>query len=141
MNDTLRRIYSSLKEAQEAAQKRLTRQQFVAVLQGITGFASGIFTSIVSEEPQGPFAFINTALAIVEYDANKPCRTALRPLMKNVKKWLTFGKYRPLNDSSDLNFDKMNVSTVPDIMKVPLFGLIIDLGILTLISAIYNRKQ
>lgn len=141
MNDTLRRIYSSLKEAQEAAQKRLTRQQFVAVLQGITGFASGIFTSIVSEEPQGPFAFINTALAIVEYDANKPCRTALGPLMKNVKKWLTFGKYRPLNDSSDLNFDKMNVSTVPDIMKVPLFGLIIDLGILTLISAIYNRKQ
>ena len=140
MNDTLRRIYSSLKEAQEAAQNRLTRQQFMAVLQGITGFASGIFTSIVSEEPQGPFAFINTALAIVEYDANKPCLIALGPLMKNVKKWLTFGKYRPLNDSSDLNFDKMNVSSVPDIMKVPLFGLIIDLGILTL-SAIYNRKQ
>ena len=140
MNDTLRRIYSALKEAQEAAQNRLTRQQFMAVLQGITGFASGIFTSIVSEEPQGPFAFINTALAIVEYDANKPCLTALEPLMKNAEKWLTFGKYRPLSDSSDLNFDKMKVSSVPDIMKVPLFGLIIDLGILPL-SAIYNRKQ
>ena len=130
MNDTLSRIYSSLKAARRAAQNRLTRQQFMAVLQGITGFASGIFTSIVSEEPQGPFAFINTALAIVEYDANKPCLKALGPLLKNAKKWLTFGKYRPLSDSSDLNFDKMKVSSVPDIMKVSLFGLIIDLGIL-----------
>ena len=140
MNDTLKRIYSSLDKAQETARNRLTLQQFMAVLQGITGFTSGIFTSVVSEESQGPFAFINTALGIVQYKANEACATALGPLMTNVKKWLTFGKYRPLNDSSDLNFDKMNVSSVPDIMKVPLFGFIIDLRILQL-SAIYNRKQ
>ena len=118
MNNTLIRIYSSLKEAQEVAQHRLTRQQFMAVLQGITGFASAIFESAVSEEPKGPFAFIDTAISIAEYDANKPCLTSLGSVIQSAKKWLTFGKYRPLNDSSELNFDKIDVSSVPDIMKV-----------------------
>ena len=119
MNNTLIRIYSSLKKAQDVAQNRLNRQQFMAVLQGITGFASAIFGSAVSDEPKGPFAFIDTAVSIAQYDANKPCLTSLGSVIQSAKKWLTFGKYRPLNDSSELNFDKMNVTSVPDIMKVP----------------------
>ena len=90
----------------------------VAVLQGITGFSSAIFTSKTSEEPQGPFAYIETALVIIDYDTNKQCRAALDSVIASAEKWLTFGHYRPLEDSSDLNFDLIDVSSVTDIMQV-----------------------
>ena len=118
MNYTLLRIMKSIKEAQQAAHNRLTKQQLVAVLQGITGFASAIFTSKVSEDPVGPFDYIDTALDIVDYDINKPCLVALDSVISSAKKWLTFGQYRPLEDSSDLNFDLIDVSSVTDIMQV-----------------------
>ena len=95
----------------------------VAVLQGITGFSSAIFTSETSEDAQGPFAYIETALVIIDYDTNKQCRAALDSVVKSAEKWLTFGQYRPLEDSSDLNFDLIDVSSVTDIMQVWLMVL------------------
>ena len=115
MNYTLQRILKSIREAQAAESTKLSKQQMVAVLQGITGFSSAIFTSKTSEEPQGPFAYIETAL---DYDTNKQCRAALDWVIKSAEKWLTFGQYRPLEDSSDLNFDLIDVSSVTDIMQV-----------------------
>ena len=118
MNYTLQRILKSIREAQAAESTKLNKQQMVAVLQGITGFSSAIFTSKTSEEPQGPFAYIETALVIIDYDTNKQCRAALDSVIKSAEKWLTFGQYRPLEDSSDLNFDLIDVSSVTDIMQV-----------------------
>ena len=118
MNYTLQRILKSIREAQAAESTKLSKQQMVAVLQGITGFSSAIFTSKTPEEPQGPFAYIETALVIIDYDTNKQCRAALDSVVKSAEKWLTFGKYRPLEDSSDLNFDLIDVSSVTDIMQV-----------------------
>jgi len=118
MNYTLQRILKSIREAQAAESRKLSKQQMVAVLQGITGFSSAIFTSKTSEEPQGPFAYIKTALEIIDFDTNKQCRAALGSVVKSAKKWLTFGQYRPLEDSSDLNFDLIDVSSVTDIMQV-----------------------
>ena len=66
----------------------------------------------------GPFDYIDTALDIVDYDINKPCLVALDSVISSAKKWLTFGQYRPLEDSSDLNFDLIDVSSVTDIMQV-----------------------
>ena len=85
--------------------------QLIAVLQGITGFASNIIGGDVS-------GVLDTALGIAKDVEDLPCFTSLKIVIKNAKAWLTFGKYRPLNDSSDLDFDKMNVSSVPDMMKV-----------------------
>lgn len=139
MNYTLLRIMKSIKEAQQAAHNRLTKQQLVAVLQGITGFASAIFTSKVSEDPVGPFDYIDTALDIVDYDINKPCIVALDSVISSAKKWLTFGQYRPLEDSSDLNFDLIDVSSVTDIMQVWLI-FFIYLFIINIIIIIINLK-
>ena len=118
MNYTLQRILKSIREAQAAESTKLSKQQMVAVLHGITGFSSAIFTSKTSDEPQGPFAYIETALVIIDYDTNKQCRAALDSVVKSAEKWLTFGQYRPLEDSSDLNFDLIDVSSVTDIMQV-----------------------
>ncbi|CAH3181554.1 unnamed protein product [Porites evermanni] len=120
MNYTLQRILKSIREAQAAESAKLSKQQMVAVLQGVTGFSSAIFTSKTSEEPQGPFAYIETALVIIDYDTNKQCRVALDSVVKSAEKWLTFGQYRPLEDSSDLNFDLIDVSSVTDIMQANL---------------------
>lgn len=142
MNYTLLRIMKSIKEAQQAAHNRLTKQQLVAVLQGITGFASAIFTSKVSEDPVGPFDYIGTALDIVNYDINKPCSVALDSVISSAKKWLTFGQYRPLEDSSDLNFDLIDVSSVTDIMQVWLifFIYLFTISIIIIIIIIYLKE-
>ena len=118
MNYKLQRILKSIGEAQAAESTKLSKQQMVAVLQGITGFSSAIFRSKTSEEPQGPFAYIETALYIIDYDTNKQCRAALDSVIKSAEKWLTFGQYRPLENSSDLNFDLIDVSSITDIIQV-----------------------
>ena len=39
--------------------------------------------------------------------------------MDKVEKWLKFGKdYAALKDSSELDFDKMDVAAVPEVMQV-----------------------
>lgn len=139
MNYTLLRIMKSIKEAQQAAHDRLTKQQLVVVLQGITGFASAIFTSKISEDPVGPFDYIDTALVIVNHHTNKPCLVALDSVISSAKKWLTFGQYRPLEDSSDLNFDLIDVSSVTDIMQVWLIFFIYLFIINIIIIIIYLK--
>ncbi|XP_031560607.1 uncharacterized protein LOC116296689 [Actinia tenebrosa] len=110
MENTIVKISSSLREAQQTATNRLSKQQFFAVLTGMTGFLSA----------EGPFDSIKTAITIAEYDANKACLTSLDSVIGSVKEWLTFGKHVPLTDSSELDFDKVNVSSVPDMMKAKL---------------------
>ncbi|XP_031560606.1 uncharacterized protein LOC116296688 [Actinia tenebrosa] len=110
MENTIVKISSSLKKAQQTAANRLSKQQFFAVLTGITGFLSA----------EGPYDVIDTAVAIAEHDANKACLTSLDSVIGSVKEWLTFGKYVPLTDSSELDFDKVKVSSVPEMMQAKL---------------------
>lgn len=81
------------------------------MIQGVAGFAG----LIVEKEP---FASLHMAVSYVQQQVNWPCLTKLKSVIKSVKKWMTFGKYSPLVDSSDLNFYKVNVSSVPQIMQV-----------------------
>lgn len=87
----------------------------LAVLQGIVGFANAIAS-------RDPFAVIDTALGIASSQSGKQCLKSLESSLSSTKKWLTFGKnYTPLKDSSDLDFDQVDVASVPEIMKVGAF--------------------
>jgi len=86
----------------------------LAVLQGIVGFANAIAS-------RDPFAVIDTALGIASSQSGKQCLKSLESSLSSIKKWLTFGKnYTPLKDSSDLDFDQVDVASVPEIMKANL---------------------
>ena len=109
-------IMNLVPEAYSKTMNKLNREQCLAVLQAITGFAGAVAGN-------DPFAFIGSAISIMDYEINKPCLKSLGTIRKNLKKWLTFGReYQSLEDSSDLNFDKVRVSSIPDVMKVYIFS-------------------
>ena len=88
------------------------RDDLIAVLQGITGFGKVIAS-------KHPLDFIDSALGIASSQSSKACLKSLDSYLGSAKKWLTFGKkYKALTDSSDLDFDQVAVSSVPEIMKV-----------------------
>ena len=109
-------IMNLVPEAYSKTMNKLSTEQCLAVLQAITGFAGAV-------AGKDPFAFIGSAISIMDYEINKPCLKSLGTIRKNLKKWLTFGReYQSLEDSSDLNFDKVKVSSIPDVMKVYIFS-------------------
>ena len=117
MKGILTMVLNLLPEAYRKTRNKLDAEQFIAVLQGITGFAVAI-------KGKDPLGFIDSAVGIMDYEINKPCLKSLGTIRKNLKKWLTFGKeYKPLKDSSDLNFDKVKVSAIPEVMKVRLTNI------------------
>ena len=109
-------IMNLVPESYSKTMNKLSAEQCLAVLQAITGFAGAV-------AGKDPFAFIDPAIGIMDHEMNKPCLKSLGTIRKNLKKWLTFGReYKPLKDSSDLNFDKVKVSSIPDVMKVYIFS-------------------
>ena len=109
-------IMNLVPESYSKTMNKLSAEQCLAVLQAITGFAGAV-------AGKDPFAFIGSAISIMDYEINKPCLKSLGTIRKNLKKWLTFGReYQSLEDSSDLNFDKVKVSSIPDVMKVYIFS-------------------
>ena len=112
MKDILVKIQSTLPEAQKKVTQKLSRDEFIAIMQGITAFTS----SIAGNSPSG---FIDGALNLASYKINKPCRAFLESSLGSIKKWMMFGEtYKPLEDSSDLDFENVKVNSVPEIMKV-----------------------
>ena len=112
MKSLLVKIKNMLPNAQKKVQDKLNRDETIAVLQGMTGFASAI-------AGKDPFDFINTALDIASYASNAPCRISLDSSLRSINKWMTFGKeYIPLEDSSDLDFSLVDINSVPEIMQV-----------------------
>lgn len=113
MNDILKNIVNLL--PQIYARSRFQVDDFLAILQGIAGFASGIAS-------RDPFTVIDSVigLAAATYSlVGNTCFQSLQSYMGSVKRWLTFGQhYKPLADSSDLDFDQLDVSSVPQIMQV-----------------------
>ena len=109
-------IMNLVTESYSKTMNKLGTEQCLAVLQAITGFSGAV-------AGKDPFAFIDSAINIMDYEMNKPCLKSLGTIRKNLKKWLTFGReYKQLEDSSDLNFDKVKVSSIPDVMKVYIFS-------------------
>lgn len=93
-------------------QAKFNPDDLLAILQGITGFVGAI-------KGKDPLDFIDTALGLAGSQSGKQCLGSLESNLGSIKKWLTFGKvYTPLVDSSDLDFDKLDVASVPEIMQV-----------------------
>ncbi|XP_027042405.1 uncharacterized protein LOC113670461 [Pocillopora damicornis] len=105
------------------AQKNM--QHLFAMLQGLIGFVS----AVGGKDPMG---VLSSSFSLIENEALRCNRGTLQQNKAKIKKWLKFGKaYEALEDSSDLNFDKMDIRSVPDMMKADLEinneGLLADL--------------
>ncbi|KAL9957971.1 hypothetical protein ACROYT_G034931 [Oculina patagonica] len=112
MTDIIKQVETILPETLEAA--KFHKGDFLAILQGVTGFVSAAAS-------KDPFAFIDSAIGIADSQQGKECLKSLSSYTSSIKKWLTFGKnYSPRKDSSDLDFDQLDVDSVPDVMQVNL---------------------
>ncbi len=110
MRSSLEEIIAQLPDVYEEAQ--FNQQDLFVILQGVTGFFGGI-------AGKDPFDSIGAALEVAGHFATKCNTGTLQENLDNVEKWLTFGKeYSALEDSSDLDFDKMDVGSVPEVMQV-----------------------
>ena len=95
---------------------KFNKADFLAVLQGVVGFSRSI-------AGQSPGDFIDTALSLAGSLSGKTCLKKLDEYRDSIKKWLTFGEnYEPLEDSSQLDFDQLDVTSIPDIMQVSTLG-------------------
>lgn len=99
----------------EDVQNKFSMQHLFAILKSMTGFVG----SIAGKSPSG---IIDASLDFIETFATKCNKGTLEENKGKLKKWLTFSEeYDALDDSSDLNFDTMDVQEVPEIMKVTHF--------------------
>ena len=110
MTIILENVIKTLGTAYESG--KFNVRDFIAVLQGLVGFGKAI-------KGGKPGDFIDAALGIAESLRGKSCLKSLSQYTDSVRKWLTFGEiYQPYEDSSQLDFDQLDVSSIPDIMKV-----------------------
>ena len=110
MESIVKRFPTLLKDTYKKG--KFNKNDLIAMLQGITGFAKAIAS-------RNPMDFIDAALDVASSFAGKACLKTLDKYLGSVRKWLTFGqKYIALTDSSDLDFDQVAVSSVPEIMQV-----------------------
>lgn len=113
MTGIIKEVETKLPETLEAAKSH--HGDFLAILQGVTGFVSAAAS-------KDPFAFIDSALGLAESQHGKSCLKTLGNYQNSIKTWLTFGKnYKPLKDSSDLDFDQVDVDSVPGVMQVRIY--------------------
>ncbi|XP_078344954.1 uncharacterized protein LOC144630471 [Oculina patagonica] len=108
MNSALQLAESMLPDVYNNA--KFNSGSLMAMLQAISGF-------IGSGVGKDPFAFIDAALGLAESESER-CLDSLEGMLGSIKKWLSFGEnYKPLIDSSDLDFDQLDVDSVPEIMQ------------------------
>ena len=139
MNSILQDITSMFPD-QVYNKAKFNAGDFLALLQGMVGFAKAILN-------KSPLDFIDTALEVAELPANKACLKSLESYMGSIKQWLTFGKhYQPLVDSSDLDFDELDVGSVPQIMQVRqistrllFYGSLIKISMRNAISSLFKQ--
>lgn len=102
------------------AEAQFTKSDFFAILQGIAGFFSGIVG-------KDPLSSIGAAVGVAEHYATRCNTGTLQENLDNLNKWLTFGQaYRALKDSSELDFDRLDVAAIPEIMQVTRLHRYID---------------
>ncbi|KAJ7321740.1 hypothetical protein OS493_034360 [Desmophyllum pertusum] len=93
---------------------RFNEDDLLAVLQAVCGFASAVVT-------KDPLGLVDAALGVAFTGERKCPLGTLENNAEKLKKWLTFGKsYQALEDSSDLDFDQVDVESVPEVMQANL---------------------
>ena len=111
MKGIVAQIRSVLPEALSAAQ--FNENDFLAVLQGVVGFAGAV-------AGKNPLDFIGAAVGLAQDLAGKRCPLGtLEDNLDKLEKWLQYGAaYEALDDSSDLDYDSVDVSAIPEVMQV-----------------------
>ena len=110
MRSSLEEIVSQLPDVYEKT--KFNGEDLLVILQGITGFLGGI-------RDKDPAASIGAVLEVAGHFAVKCNTGTLQDNLGKIEKWLTFGKaYSALEDSSELDFDTMDVECVPEVMQV-----------------------
>ena len=112
MSSIIQEVTSELPGVYKKA--KFNSQNLIGMLQGLVGFTS-------AAAAKDPFALNDQTLTLADESSQRCHLKSLDSYLGSIKQWLTFGKhYKPLVDSSELNFDQMNVSSVPQIMQVRL---------------------
>ncbi|XP_078383070.1 uncharacterized protein LOC144665665 [Oculina patagonica] len=110
MNSNLETVMAMV----EDVQSKFSMQHLFAILKSMTGFV----TSVGGKSPGG---ILDSSLSFIETFATQCNKGTLQENKGKLQKWMTFGEqYDALTDSSDLNFDTMEVQEVPEIMKANL---------------------
>ena len=110
MNSIIKNIQSILQGVVETA--RFNADDLMAVLQALCGFAS----SAVTRDPLG---LVDVGLGVSTLSTGFCPIQSLETNVEKLRKWLTFGQsYQALADSSELDFDRVDVTAIPDVMKV-----------------------
>lgn len=110
MESHLEKILEMLKEVHNKA--TFNRNDLITVLQSVTGFAKAILS-------KSPLDTIDGVLGTIAGLSSKKCLKSLPTYLASAETWLKFGKaFSALNDSSELDFDQLEVSAVPEMMKV-----------------------
>jgi len=112
MNSSLAEILVQLPDVYQAAQ--FNREDLFAILEGLSGFSSGVVG-------RDPLASLGAAIGVIGRFASRCNVGTLQENVNKTIKWLTFGEqYAALEDSSDLDFDQLDVGSVPEVMKANL---------------------
>lgn len=92
---------------------RFKIEDLLTILQGSCGFVSGAASTPL--ELLGP-----TLEVVLDLSDILTCPIgSLEDISDKLHKWLTFGSsYKPLEDSSDLDFDQVDIGSVPEMMQV-----------------------
>ena len=110
MNSSLAQIVAQLPDVYEKA--KFNKGDLFVFLEGLTGFLSGA-------KGADPLAALGSALQVVGHFTTKCSLGTLGENLEKINKWMVFGKaHAALKDSSELDFDKMDVGAVPEVMQV-----------------------
>lgn len=91
---------------------QLGKSDLLVVLGGITGIGS----SVIAKDP---FSAVSAVVGVVDHFESQCNPGTLLDNLEKIEHWLTFGQaYAALEDSSDLNFDEVDVGSIPEIMEV-----------------------
>ena len=94
------------------AKTQLGKSDLLVVLGGIAGIGSSVIAG-------DPFVAATAVLGVAEHVGSKCDPGTLLDSIEKIEHWLTFGQaYAALEDSSDLNFDEVDVESIPEIMEV-----------------------
>ncbi|PFX25476.1 Neuropilin-1 [Stylophora pistillata] len=124
INASLTTLLNELPDGDEDTE--FTKQDLLVVLQGLAGIAATI-------PVKDPLTAAATTFRVLRNFATQCNTGTLQQNRDKLLKWLTFGKnYAALKDSSELDFTRLDVEAVPEIMRANLEinkeGLIADLG-------------
>ena len=118
MDGSLEQVVAMFPEVYEQSQWNL--QNTFVILQGIAGFASGVVGT-------DPFASIGAVLEVAGHFAQQCDTGTLQENLDKIEQWMKFGEeYAARENPSDLDFDKMNVESVPEVMQVTTRALLHD---------------